>query len=115
MTDTTAHDNLAFILATALARFAGGLADAAIAKGWRPPPRIIVHVDELIALPDGSVVLHSPCSDVIGSSCVWVKGVDWWMTTHIPGEFDSYDLDSHCDDEETLTVLWTPDEAKGEQ
>jgi hypothetical protein len=36
-----------------------GYADAAIAAGWRPPPRVITDPAELADLPDGTTILDA--------------------------------------------------------
>lgn len=80
-------------------------------EGWRPPPRVIETADEFEALRPGSVVLHSPCSDTPMSACVWVKTGGWWESTGHDALYDGYDLESHRDEGETMTVLWEPEEA----
>lgn len=87
------------------------IADAVIGAGWRPPPRVIQAADEFEALRPGSVVLHSPCSDTPMSACVWVKTGGWWESTGHDALYDGYDLESHRDEGETMTVLWSPEEA----
>ena len=52
-----------------------GYADAAIAAGWRPPPRVITDPAELADMPDGTTIL-----DVLGVPRQ-LTGIQWIDTS----------------------------------
>ena len=65
MSDTTPRDQLAQIIYDTLNRKYGDFtmpddaADAIIRAGWRPPARTVTTVEQLDALPVGSIVVRS--------------------------------------------------------
>ena len=73
MSDTTPRDQLAELVAKSPVNDEGDtlddsywdvmpkvemIADAIIAAGWRPPVRVVTTVEELDALPEGSVIME---------------------------------------------------------
>lgn len=86
-------------------------ADVMLAAGWRPPARVIETAEQLDAMPPGSIVKHSPCRASGRAECVWAMEHSWWygnttLTPHRSREL----LEIHCEDGETLTVLWEPEQ-----
>lgn len=90
MSDTTPRDQLAHIVVTTplndwgdtlteaffnVAPKAEMLADAILAAGFRPPARTVGTVEELDALPVGTVVLDSE-----GAALAECVGWLWWYT-----------------------------------
>ncbi len=81
-----------------------GLADEIIEAGWRPPMRMISTVEDLEALPDGTIFK----GDAYGG--VWEKhdGTYWWGNDGFGAEetlkcADEYEMG-------TLRVIWEPEE-----
>ena len=80
------------------------VADAVVAAGWRPPMRMISTVEDLEALPDGTIFK----GDAYGG--VWEKhdGTYWWGNDGFGAEetlkcADEYEMG-------TLRVIWEPEE-----
>ena len=80
------------------------VADAVVAAGWRPPMRVASTVEDLEALPDGTIFK----GDAYGG--VWEKhdGTYWWGNDGFGAEetlkcADEYEMG-------TLRVIWEPEE-----
>lgn len=83
-------------------------ADAVIEKGWRPPPRAVEGHDDLLNLPSGSVLLHTPCPQLT-HACLWTKGAFQWFTVGTTELYDCCDVMGHLDPGEQLLVISTPE------
>lgn len=89
------------------------LADAIIAAGWRPPPRVIEGA-ELAALPVSSVVEHTECSEE--GPCIWTRVTsDWWCLAGTGRNYSTSDIEAHRYMQaiaSPLTVLHEPEDAR---
>lgn len=82
------------------------VADAVIAAGWRPPARVIETVEELDALPDGSIILGGLRLGT-NQRAIQRSRIGWWEIW-TDGWFSSSELV----DEMKLgpfTVVWEPE------
>ena len=87
------------------------LATAILDAGWRPPARAVTTVEELDALPDGTVI-----RDVFGETWTLYEGLDDGIDPDDPtnyrwgiglnGNFPTYVTDLPA------TVLWEPEEGE---
>ena len=98
MSDATTRDQLAKLIVNR-DEFDG--ADAIIAAGWRPPARTVTTVEELDALPKGSVVRGA------GRAALYEKwGDDTWAE---PGYEYTF---SGCGIYPPVTVIYEPEEGE---
>lgn len=77
------------------------IADLLYEHGVRPPARTVTTVEELDALPVGSVVR----SEVAGSATTAERAANWWAITGSRVDHTSASL---LADGEPWTVLWEP-------
>lgn len=77
MSDTTARDRLARIiwdceyLSRAVLADCEDIADEIVSRGWRPPAHTVTTVEELDALPDGTII-----RDALGDTWTLYEGLD---------------------------------------
>ena len=107
MSDTTPRDQLAQIIYDTLNGQYGDFtmpddaADKIIRAGWRPPARTVTTVEELDALPVGSIV-----RDVERSALDEKWDDNMWAEVAYESTFSSSSIRTPA------TVLWEPEEAE---
>lgn len=89
MSDTEARDQLAQIIEHAgrghsghIAPLAPVLAASILAAGWRPPARVVTTVEELDALPEGTVI-----QDILGATWTLYEGIDDGIDPYDPTNY----------------------------
>ena len=88
-----------------------GVADAIIAAGWRPPARVVTTVEELEALPKGTV-LARVFTDGSGPNC-YVNSTDGWRASFEQVVAPSVSsVDQVGNYLGPLTVLYEPEEGE---
>lgn len=83
---------------------AEALADELIGRGWRPPARVVTTVEELDALPKGTVIRDAlSVQECLGT----------WLSPHVPlWAGTAGELSSSSDLQLPATVLWESEEGE---